>query len=63
MFALMVGLEIIVTSSHYTSDDEVKAAVKSWIREKSEEFFSDGIKELVSRWEKCVSLNGDSVEN
>ncbi|PNF20025.1 hypothetical protein B7P43_G05945 [Cryptotermes secundus] len=48
--------------NHYTSDDEVKAAVKSWIREKSEEFFSDGMKNLVTRWEKCVSLNGDYVE-
>jgi hypothetical protein len=48
--------------NHYTSGDEVKAAVKSCIREMSEEFFSDGMKELVTRWEKCVSLNGDYVE-
>jgi hypothetical protein len=41
---------------------EVKAAVKSWIREKSDEFFIDGLKKLVTRWEKCVSLNGDYVE-
>jgi hypothetical protein len=31
---------------NYSSDDEVKAAVKSWIREKSEEFFSDGMKKI-----------------
>ena len=48
--------------NHCTSDDEVKAAVASWIREKSEEYFSDGIKKLVTRWEKCVRLNGDYVE-
>jgi hypothetical protein len=30
--------------NHYTSDDEAKAAVKSWIGEKSEEFFNDGMK-------------------
>ena len=52
----------VLKGNHYTSDDEVKAAVKSWIREKSEECFSDGIKKLVTRWEKCVSLNGDYVE-
>jgi transposase len=40
--------------NHYTSDDEVKAAVKSWIREKSEEFVSDRM--------KCFSLNGVYVE-
>jgi hypothetical protein len=27
----------------------VKAAVKSWIREKLKEFFSDGMKKLVTR--------------
>ena len=40
----------------------MKAAVASWIREKSEEYFSDEIKKLVTRWEKCVRLNGDYVE-
>lgn len=48
--------------NHYTSDDEMKAAVQSWIREKSEEFFSDGMKKLVTRWEKCVSFNGNYIE-
>jgi hypothetical protein len=40
----------------------VKAAVKAWIREKLEEFFSDRMKKLVTR-EKWVSLNGVYVEN
>jgi transposase len=48
--------------NHYTSDNEVKAAVKSWIREKSEEFFSDVMKKLVTCWENCVSLNSDYAE-
>ncbi|KAG8233099.1 hypothetical protein J437_LFUL013290 [Ladona fulva] len=48
--------------NHYTSDDEVKATIASWFREKSEEFFSDGMKKLVTCWEKCVRLNGDYVE-
>lgn len=40
----------------------MKTAVKSWIQEKSETFFSDGMKKLVTRREKCVSLNDDYVE-
>jgi len=32
-----------------TSHDEAKAPVASWIREKSEELFSDGIIKLVTR--------------
>ncbi|KAG8233614.1 hypothetical protein J437_LFUL001025 [Ladona fulva] len=51
-----IGIDL--KGNHYTSDDEVKAAIASWIREKSKEFFSDGIKKLVTLWEKCVSLNG-----
>jgi hypothetical protein len=43
-------------------DDEVKAAVKFSIQEKSEEFFSDGMTKPVTCWEKCVTINGDYVE-
>jgi len=48
--------------NHYTLYNEVKADVTTWIRAKSEEFFTDGIKKLVTHWKKCIRLNGDYVE-
>ena len=48
--------------THFTSDDEVKQAVTSWIKQRTE-FFIDGMRKLVLRWEKCIERQGDYVEN
>ena len=47
--------------AHFTSDDEVKQAVTSWIKQRTPEFFIDGMRKLVLRWEKCIE-QGDYVE-
>jgi hypothetical protein len=48
--------------THFTSDDEVKQAVTSWINQRTPGFFIDGMHKLVSRWEKCIERQGDYVE-
>ena len=48
--------------THFTSDDEVKQAVTSWIKQRTPEFFIDGMRKLVLRWEKCIEQQGDYVE-
>jgi hypothetical protein len=48
--------------THVTSDDEVKQAVASWIKQRTPEFFIDGICKLVLRCEKCIERQGDYVE-
>jgi histone-lysine N-methyltransferase SETMAR len=40
--------------TYFTSDGEVKQAVTSWIRQRTPEFFTDGMRKLVLRWEKCT---------
>jgi hypothetical protein len=47
--------------THFTSDDEVKQAATSWIKQRTPEFFIDGIRQLVLRSEKCIE-QGDCVE-
>jgi transposase len=47
---------------HFTSDNEVKQAVASWIKQRTPEFFTDGMCKLVLRWEKCIKRQGDYVE-
>ena len=44
-------------------DDDVKAAVQQWLRTQPKTFFSDGIKKLVGRWEKCIAKQGDYIKN
>jgi transposase len=40
--------------TRFTSDDEVKQAVTSWIKQITPEFLTDGMRKLVLRWEKCI---------
>jgi hypothetical protein len=43
---------------HFTSGDEVKQAV-TWIKQRTPEFFIDGMRKLVLRWEKYIERQGD----
>jgi hypothetical protein len=40
----------------------VKAAVHQWLRAQLKTFFSEGIKKLVWRWEKCITKQRDYIE-
>jgi transposase len=48
--------------THFTSDDEVKQAVTSWIKQRTPEFFIDGMPKLVLGWETFIKQQGDYVE-
>jgi len=48
--------------THFTSGDEVKQAVTSWIKQRTHEFFIDDMRKLVLSWEKCIERQGDYVE-
>jgi hypothetical protein len=48
--------------THFTSDYEVKQAVMLWIKQRTPEFFTDGMRKLVLRWEKCIERQGDYVK-
>jgi transposase len=47
--------------THFTSDDEVKQAV-TWIKQRTPEFFVDGMCKLVLRSEKRIERQDDYVE-
>ena len=44
------------------SDDEVKQAVMSWIKQRTPELLIDDMRKLVLVWEKCIERQGDYVE-
>lgn len=46
----------------FTCDTDLKAAVTSWFRSQTPEFFENGMRKLIKRWMKCITLNGDYVE-
>lgn len=51
-----------LTGQHFNNDDEVKAAVRQWLRDQPDSFFQLGIDKLVARWDKCLNKLGDYVE-
>ena len=61
-YFLFLQLKKHLKGNHYNSDEEVVAAVRQWCREQSPEFFADGIRQLVRRWQLCVDRDGDYVE-
>ena len=61
-YFLFLQLKKHLKGNHYDSDEEVVAAVRQWCWEQSPEFFADGIRQLVRRWQLCVDRDGDYVE-
>jgi transposase len=43
-------------------NDEVIAAVQSWIHKQPKTFFETGIKKLPERWHKCMTVKRDYIE-
>jgi len=41
---------------------KLKQAVTLWIKQRTPEFFIDGMRKLVLRWEKCIERQGDYDE-
>jgi transposase len=61
-FHFIPHLKRDLKGTHFTSDDEVKQAVTSWIKQRTPEFFIDNIHKLVLRREKCIERQGECVE-
>jgi histone-lysine N-methyltransferase SETMAR len=61
-FFLFPKLKEHLKGHRYASDEEVQAAVRTWFRGKTSDFFLDGMQQLVRRWRLCVDRDGDYVE-
>jgi len=60
---LWVGpLKEVLHGRRFTSNEEVKEEVHTWLREQPKSFFCAGIQKLVEWYNKCIALQGDYVE-
>ena len=46
----------------YETLKELKLDCKKWILGTPAEFFNQGLKKLVGRWERCIEMNGNYIE-
>jgi len=61
-YILFRVMKKFLRSKRFSSDEEVKEAVKTWFEEQSKDFFSRGIKSLQQKWAKCIEILGDYIE-
>ena len=61
-FFLFPKLKDYLKGNRYETDEDVKNAVLSWCRDKTADFFADGIQQVVRRWRLCIEWDGDYVE-
>jgi len=47
---------------HFTSDQEVKHAVRNWLKMQPADFYKAGIVSLVHRWTDGIEKHGDYIE-
>ena len=50
------SFERVHKSTKFESDDKVKSVVSDWVRHQTKDFYAEGIRKLVHRWEKCMKL-------
>ncbi len=46
----------------FTTDDELQTAVSTWLRQQPSEFFENGMRKLILRWQRSIAADGDYVE-
>jgi histone-lysine N-methyltransferase SETMAR len=51
----------VLGGKRFRNNDEVIAAVQSWIHEQPKTFFETVIKKLPERWHKCMAVNRDYI--
>jgi hypothetical protein len=63
MYELSTHFPIFLAAERFSSDNEVKTAAQHWLKTLAADFFDEGIQKLVPRYDKCLNLGGDYVEN
>ena len=48
--------------SSVEDEDRPGTTVNTWLRHQSKDFYAEGIRKIVHRWEKCVTLLRDNVD-
>jgi histone-lysine N-methyltransferase SETMAR len=61
-FCLFLNLKLFLAAQHFSSNQEVIAAVERYFAHLTKNHYRDGIMALEHRWNKCISLKGDYVE-
>jgi len=62
-FCLFPKLKLFLAGQRFSWNQEEIAAVEGYFAALAKNHYRDGIMALEHRWNKCISLKGDFVEN
>ena len=51
-----------VVGKRFTDDEDLQHAVMDWLNSQAAVWYKEGISKLVSRYDKCLNVQGDYVE-
>lgn len=61
-FFLFPNLKRSLAGQKYGSNEEVIAAAEEYFAGQQKSYYTEGLKKLQHRWEKCIELKGDYIE-
>jgi len=50
------------SGKQFTDDEDLQHAVMDWLSSQAAVWYEEGISKLVSRYDKCLNVQGDYVE-
>ncbi|GBM69491.1 hypothetical protein AVEN_227659-1 [Araneus ventricosus] len=55
-------LKSALSRSHFQSNEDMRQAVKNFLRSLGNNFYQDGFLKLIPRCDKCIDVGGEYVE-
>jgi transposase len=62
-FYLFSPMKSALHGKNYSSAEEIQTALEELISSKPRQFFSDGVRKLPDRWQRCVAAHGNYFEH
>jgi histone-lysine N-methyltransferase SETMAR len=62
-YHLFKNIKQHLRGTHFKDDVSVQNAVTQWLEDQNADFYKEGILKLKHRWQKCIDLQGDCIEN
>ena len=61
-FSLFLKMKEHLAGKRHADDEDLQHAVVDWLNSQAAVWYEEGISKLVSRYDKCLSVQGDYVE-
>jgi hypothetical protein len=61
-YHLFIKMKVWLGTQPFSTNEELIDGVKKWLHNLAAPFFDEGLQKLVSRYEKCLNVDGNYVE-